>query len=163
MNEEYKKFPENSKVWVYQSSRLLDDDDVNFLKVRIDDFVTNWESHGSLLKADFDVFNQLFVVFFVDEQGDRMCGSAQDRAVRLMKELEQELEVEFLNRMNLAYLKNNVATVVKMNDFGSLYGNGEITDDTIVFNNTITTKKEFDTVWKTPLKNSWHKQLVDLV
>ena len=66
MNEEYKNFPENSKVWVYQSSRLLDEDDVNFLKVRIDDFVSNWESHGSLLKADFDVLNQLFVVFFVD-------------------------------------------------------------------------------------------------
>lgn len=162
MNEEYKKYPENSKVWVYQSSRLLDEDDVNFLKVRIDDFVSNWESHGSLLKADFDVLNQLFVVFFVDEQSDRMCGSAQDRKVRLMKELEQELEVEFLNRMNLAYLKNNVATVFKMSDLGVMYEKGELTDTTIVFNNTITTKKEFDSVWKTPLKDSWHKQLVSL-
>lgn len=160
MNEEYKKFPENSKVWVYQSSRPLDEDDVNFLKVRIDDFVSKWESHGSLLKADFDVLNNLFVAFFVDEQSDRMCGSAQDRMVRLMKELEQELEVEFLNRMNLAYMKNNVATVVKMNDFSALYANGEITDNTIVLNNTITTKREFDSAWKTPLKDSWHKQLV---
>lgn len=162
MNEEYKNFPENSKVWVYQSSRSLDEDDINFLKVRIDDFVSNWESHGSLLKADFDVLNNLFVVFFVDEQSDRMCGSAQDRKVRLMKDLEQELEVEFLNRMNLAYMKNNVATVFKMNDLGTLYEKGELTDNTIVFNNTITTKKEFDSVWKTPLKDSWHKQLVSL-
>ncbi len=162
MNEEYKNFPENSKVWVYQSSRHLDEDDINFLKVRIDDFVSNWESHGSLLKADFDVLNNLFVVFFVDEQSDRMCGSAQDRMVRLMKDLEQELEVEFLNRMNLAYMKNNVATVFKMNDLGALYEKGELTDNTIVFNNTITTKKEFDSVWKTPLKDSWHMQLVSL-
>ena len=91
-----------------------------------------------------------------------MCGSAQDRKVRLMKELEQELEVEFLNRMNLAYLKNNVATVFKMSDLGVMYEKGELTDTTIVFNNTITTKKEFDSVWKTPLKDSWHKQLVSL-
>jgi len=160
MNEEYKKFPDNSKVWIYQSSKPLDEDEINFLKVRIDDFVSNWESHGSLLKADFDVLNNLFVAFFVDEQNDRMCGSAQDRMVRLMKDLEQELEVEFLNRMNLAYLKNNVATVFKMNDLGAFYENGELTDNTIVFNNTITTKKEFDSVWKTPLKDSWHKQLV---
>jgi hypothetical protein len=160
MNEEYKKFPDNSKVWIYQSSKPLDEDEINFLKVRIDDFVSNWESHGSLLKADFDVLNNLFVAFFVDEQNERMCGSAQDRMVRLMKDLEQELEVEFLNRMNLAYLKNNVATVFKMNDLGAFYENGELTDNTIVFNNTITTKKEFDSVWKTPLKDSWHKQLV---
>lgn len=159
MNEEYKKFPENSKVWIYQSSQPLDEDDVNFLKVKIDDFVSNWESHGSLLKADFDVFHQLFVVFFVDEQGGRMCGSAQDRAVRLMKELEQELEVEFLNRMNLAYLKNDKAVPFIMNDFSKLLESGAINDNSIVFNNTITTKKEFDTVWKTPLKDSWYKQL----
>lgn len=163
MNETYKNFPDNSKVWIYQSSKPLDEDEVNFLKVRIDEFVAAWESHGSLLKADFDVLHNLFIAFFVDEQGDRMCGSAQDRAVRLMKDLEQELEVELVNRMNLSYLKNGKVVVVKMNDFAALYENGEITDDTLVFNNTITTKKEFDTIWKTPLKNSWHKQLVEKV
>lgn len=160
MNEEYKNYPENSKVWVYQSSQHLDEDDVNFLKVRIDEFISNWESHGSLLKADFDIFYNLFVVFFVDEQGDRMCGSAQDKSVRLMKQLEQELEVEFLNRMNLAYLKAEKAIPFKMNDFSKLMEQAEITEESVVFNNTITSKKEFDSIWKTPLKNSWYKQLV---
>lgn len=160
MNEEYKNFPDNSKVWIYQSSKPLDEDEINFLKVRIDEFISVWESHGNLLKADFDIFHHLFIVLFVDEQGDRMCGSAQDKSIRLMKELEQELEVELINRMNLSYLKNGKAQVVKMNEFNDLYSRGELTDDTIVFNNTITSKKEFDTIWKIPLKNSWHLQLV---
>ncbi len=54
MNNEYKTFPDNSKVWIFQSSQPFDEDDVNFLKVRIDEFIENWDSHGSLLKADFD-------------------------------------------------------------------------------------------------------------
>jgi hypothetical protein len=160
MNQEYKTFPDNSKVWIYQSSRPFDEDDVNFIKVRVDEFIENWESHGSLLKADFDVLYSLFIVVFVDEQSDRMCGSAQDRLVRLMKEMEQELEVELVNRMNLAYLKGSTAKVVKMNDFAKLLNEGEIDENTIVFDNTITTKAAFDKKWKLPLKESWHKQLI---
>ncbi len=160
MNHEYKTFPDNSKVWIFQSSRPFDDDDVNFIKVRVDEFIENWESHGNLLKADFDVLHNLFITVFVDEQSDRMCGSAQDRLVRLMKELESELEVELLNRMNLSYLKGNVAKVATMNDFPKLLNDGEINENTIVFDNTITTKEAFDKKWKLPLKESWHKQLI---
>lgn len=159
MNTEYKTYPDNAKVWVYQAGNLLDEDEINFLKVRIDEFIQNWESHGSLLKADFDVLHDLFVVFFVDEQGDNMCGRAQDASVRLMKELEQELETEFLNRMNLSYLKDGKPVVVKMNDVAALIEKGEMTDDTQVFNNMITSKKEFDTIWTQPLKESWMAQL----
>lgn len=49
-----------------------------------------------------------------------------------------------------------------MSDLGVMYEKGELTDNTIVFNNTITTKKEFDLAWKISLKDSWHKQLVSL-
>ena len=159
MNTAYKTYPDTAKVWIYQAAAHLDEDDVNFLKVRIDEFINNWESHGSLLKADFDVLHNLFVVFFVDEQGDTMCGRAQDASIRLMKELEQELELEFLNRMNLSYLKDGKAQVVNMNNFAKLIEEGTIDDNTLVFNNTITTKKEFDTAWTLPLKDSWHAQL----
>lgn len=159
MEEEYKGYPENAKVWVYQSNTHLDEDDIGFLKVEIDDFINTWESHGSMLKADFDVFHNLFVVFFVDEEGDRMCGRAQDASVNLMKKMEEQLEVEFLNRMNLAYMVKDKVIPVKMDDFTTLINEGVITDNTLVFNNTITSKKEFDTIFKAPLKNSWQFQL----
>lgn len=160
MNQSYKEYPDTAKVWIYQSNQHFDEDDINFLKVEIDDFINNWESHGSLLKADFDIFHNLFVVIFVDEEGDNMCGRAQDASVRLMKKLEEQLEVEFLNRMNLAYLSGEEAIVVGMNDFTAKVEEGLISEDTLVFNNTITTKKEFDSKWKLPVKESWHKQLL---
>lgn len=159
MNSEYKTYPETAKVWIYQAANYLDDDDVAFLKVEIDDFIQNWESHGSLLKADFDILHNLFVVFFVDEDGDRMCGRAQDASVKLMKKMEEQLETEFLNRMNLAYLSDDKAVPFKMNDFTSLLEKGLLNDKTLVFNNTITTKKEFDLAFKLPLSKSWMTQL----
>jgi hypothetical protein len=160
---EYLNYPNNSKVWIYQSNQLLGEDEVNYLRVKLDDFTSEWESHGNLLKATFEIFHNLFVVIFVDEEGDRMCGTAQDNSVKLMKQLEQELEVDFLDRMNQSYKKGDAIQVVKMQDFESLLSSNEIDENTTVFNNMVTTKADFDTNWEVPLKNSWHKQLLSSV
>lgn len=160
---EYLSYPNNAKVWIYQSSKSLDEDDVNYLKVQLDDFITSWESHGSTLKATFEIVHDLFVVLFVDEEGDRMCGTAQDNSVKLMKQLGQELEVDFLDRMNQSYKNGEQVEVVKMNDFTALLANNEIDENTIVYNNMVTTKIDFDNHWEVALKDSWHKQFLEIV
>jgi hypothetical protein len=157
---EYLNYPDNAKVWVYQSSKHLDEDDVAYLQVQLDDFVSSWESHGSLLKATFEIVHNLFIVIFVDEQGDRMCGTAQDNSIKLMKQLGAELEVDFLDRMVQSYQKAGKVEVVKMNDFTTLLANNEIDENTIVYNNMVTSKIDFDNNWEVPLKDSWHKQLL---
>lgn len=157
---EYLTYPNHAKAWVYQSSKHLDEDDVNYLKVQLDDFVSSWESHGSLLKGTFEIFNNLFVVFFVDEQGDTMCGRAQDASVKLMKQMSEELEVDFLDRMMQSYKKGEKVEIVNMNDFPKLIEDKVIDENTIVFNNMVTTKIDFDNNWEVPLKDSWHKQLL---
>ena len=158
--EDYRKYPDNANIWIYQSDKHLDKDEIAYLKVQLDDFIASWESHGQPLTATFEIFHNLFVVFFVDEQGGTMCGRAKDASVRLMKQLEQELEVVFLDRMIQAYRKGDKIEVAHMNDFSKLAASKEINENTIVFNNTITSKAEFDTKWEVPLKDSWHKQLL---
>ena len=86
--EDYKQYPETAKAWIYQANRVLDDDEVNYARVVVDEFIANWESHGKLLKGTFELFHNLFIVLFVDEDGDRMCGRAQDVSLKLMKELD---------------------------------------------------------------------------
>ena len=162
MEENYTTYPNNAKVWVYQSNQQLDKDEVDYLKVQLDDFISSWESHGKLLKATFEIVHNLFVVLFVDEQGDKMCGTAQDNSIRLMKQLGAELEVDFLNRMTQSYKKGDQVKIVQMNDFSTLLANNEIDENTIVFNNMVTTKYDFDNHWEVPLKDSWHKQLLAL-
>lgn len=157
---EYLDYPDNAKVWIYQSSKFLDKDDIDYLNVELDDFISDWESHGSMLKATFEIVYDLFVVIVVDEEGDRMCGTAQDNSLKLMKKLGAELEVDFLDRMIQSYKKGEKVEIVKMNDFSTLLANKEIDENTIVYNNMITTKYDFDHNWEVPLKDSWHKQLM---
>lgn len=160
MEDNYLEYPDSAKVWIYQSDRHLDKVEIDYLKVQIDDFLSTWESHGQMLKATSEIFYDLFVVFFVDEQGDTMCGRAQDASVNLMKKMEQELEASFLNRMIQSYSKDNKAIVVKMNDFTKLLEDEEIDENTTVFNNMVTNKADFESNWEIPLKDSWHKQFL---
>ena len=160
---EYLEYPDNAKAWVYQSNRHFDKDEIDYLKVQLDDFVSDWESHGQSLKGTTEIFYNLFVVFFVDEQGDNMCGRAQDASVNLMKRLEEELEVTFLDRMVQSYKKGEEeVVVVRMADYETLLEDNKIDENTIVFNNMITTKFDFDHHWEVPMKESWHNQLIAL-
>lgn len=160
---DYITYPDSAKVWIYQSDKHFDADEVAYLKVQLDDFISTWESHGKMLTATSEIFYNLFVVFFVDEDGDTMCGRAQDASVRLMKQLEEELEVSFLDRMIQSYSKNNKAIPVNMNEFSTLLDTKEIDENTIVFNNMVTNKADFDSNWESPLKDSWHKQFLTTI
>jgi hypothetical protein len=160
MEENYLEYPDSAKVWIYQSDRHLDSIEIDYLKVQLDEFLTTWESHGQMLKATTEIFYELFVVFFVDEQGDTMCGRAQDASVNLMKKMEGEIEASFLNRMIQSYSKDNKAVVVNIADFETLLANKEIDENTSVFNNMVTNKADFDANWEAPLKDSWHKQFL---
>ncbi len=157
---EYINYPDNAKVWIYQSNRHFDEDELAYLKVQLDDFTSEWESHGKMLTGTTEVLYNLFVVFFVDEEGDTMCGRAQDASVNFMKKMEGELEVSFLDRMIQSYKKGEKVEVVRMADYEALIASKQIDENTIVYNNMITTKIDFDHHWEVPMKNSWHKQLL---
>ena len=159
---EYINYPDNAKAWVYQSDRHFDEDELAFLQVELDDFTSEWESHGKMLTATTEVFYNLFVVFFVNEEGDTMCGRAQDASVNFMKKLEEKLELSFLDRMVQSYKKGENVEVVRMADYEALIKNKQIDENTIVYNNMVTTKVDFDNHREVPLKNSWHKQLIPL-
>ena len=158
--EEYILYPDNAKVWIYQSSKHFDEDEMAYLNVQLDDFITSWESHGNILKATYKIVYDLFVVIFVDEEGDRMCGTAQDNSLKLMKQLGGDLEVDFLDRMIQSYKKGDKVEVVKMHDFPTLIESNQLDENTIVYNNMVTTKADFDNNWEVPLKDSWHKQFL---
>lgn len=158
--EDFRTYPDNAKTWIYQSSRFLDEDEIAYIKVVLDEFISTWESHGSMLTAAYEVFDNLFIVLFVDEQGDAMCGRAQDASVKVMKELEAQLETTLLDRMVQAYKKDGKVIPTTLAEFSKLIEDKEIDENTIVFNHTVTNKRDFGQNWEVPLKDSWHKQLL---
>jgi hypothetical protein len=94
-----------SRVWIFQADRELSTDENNAVSNELLQFVENWLSHGSLLKAHYKLLHNRFIVFFADEQGDNMCGRAIDASVRFVKELEKVYSVSLIDRSRVAYIK----------------------------------------------------------
>jgi hypothetical protein len=157
---DYEKLDANSRVWIFQSDRELSESELQSVNGELTIFVDKWLSHGTLLKAHFELLHKRFIVFFVDEEGDNMCGRAIDASVRFVKELEKEYDLSLLDRSRVAYLKNNNVESCTLDELTQRIEDGEVTQDTIMFNNLVPTKAEFEKSWMIPLSSSWHRAYV---
>ena len=158
--QSYREFPENSRVWIYQCDRQLSPDEVKMIKQRTDQFLIDWGSHGSKLSAQIEIFYNVFLVVFVDEEIANASGCSIDKSFQLIKDLEIEFDISLLDRMVIAYRKEQKINLCRVDEFESLIKGGIITEDTIVFNNLVDRKVDFDTKWEVLIKDSWHNRLL---
>ena len=158
---DFQSMPAHSRVWIYQSNRMLTEPEVNAIKDAGDRFVSQWAAHGSQLTASFQVFHRLFLVFFLDEKQASATGCSIDSSVGFVRHVMDELQIDLLDKLNLAYrdAQGDIA-VQRMTEFQDNLKAGTHTADTVVFNNLVGTKGEFVDKWEVPVKASWHRQLL---
>lgn len=150
-----------TKVWVYQSSVELKNEQKNNFKELAEVFQQNWESHGKPVNGAIELFHDRFIVLFIDEQDEQSCGRCVDASVRFMKELETELGITLLDRMLVAYRDAGKINSCSVSEFEKLIIDGKVNENTVVFNNTIHTVSEFNDAWEVPLGKSWHSRFLE--
>ena len=160
MFTQYKNLPDNSRVWIYQSDRVFIEKDIEFISVKAVEFINQWTRHGEDLKGSFTIKYNQFLVLAVDESFNSISGCSIDSSVRFIKELETELKIDLMNKMNITYKDNEVVNLVKLSDFQTLVKENSVTPETIVFNNMVATKADFENNWEIQAKESWHKRFL---
>ena len=63
-----------------------------------------------------------------------------------------------LDRTIVAYRENDELLSCRLDEFEELIKEGKVDENTIVFNNLVDTRMEFDIKWEVLLKDSWHKR-----
>ncbi|MGK0412225.1 MAG: hypothetical protein ACJA1B_000416 [Polaribacter sp.] len=160
MFTQYKNLPDNSRVWIYQSDREFTVQEVQFISEKAIDFINAWTRHGDDLKGSFVIKYNQFLVLAVDESFNNVSGCSIDSSVRFAQELEKELKIDLMNKMNITFKDNETINLVKLSDFQHFAKEKKITSETIVFNNMVNTKQEFENNWEVPAKESWHKRFL---
>jgi hypothetical protein len=145
----------NERIWIYTISKLLSEEQLTQLKARCQSFVSTWTAHEVSLDASFELYKNRLLIFKVNEANYNASGCSIDKQVRLVKELEQEFSVELLNRLLVAYEKQDEVAVVKTSDITALLSDGSITENTLVFDNTVTRSGDLIANWKRPLKDTY--------
>jgi len=152
--------PAHSRVWVYQANRVLTDTEAAKANELISAFLPQWKSHGKELAASIELLHNLFIVVMADEGVEAPSGCSIDSSVKLVKEIQALLNIDFFDRLVLSYVQNDKIELCKMFKFEEKLKAGEINEDTLVFNNLVDTKAKLLSEWLVPVKSSWHKQLV---
>jgi hypothetical protein len=160
MNLEYRnllhaEFAPDSRVWIYQSSRLFFLGEALEIEILLKEFAANWKSHGVPVKGIGYLFFGQFIILMADEKATGVSGCSTDSSVRLIKEIEKKFGVDMFDRTTLAFAVKDKVQLLPMTQLQYALDNGFISADTIYFNNTIATKKELEENWLVPIKESW--------
>lgn len=149
------EMPEHSRVWVYQSDRKFSKEEVAKIEQKLLDFISNWATHGTALKASGVILYNQFLVLFADEESVKASGCSIDKSVAFVKQLEKEFSCDFFNRLLVAYKSGEEIKTFHFAEKDELISQGKITESTIIFNNLIQNKSDFLSNWQQRLSESW--------
>lgn len=153
---------QQARVWIYQSNRDFNDDELQQLQLLLVEFTKNWTAHNQQLQANFEIRYSQFIVLMVDERQAGASGCSIDKSVHLMKQIEQKFNIDLFDRFHIAWKQNDKVESACREDFEKLIKQGFITEETIVFNNLVATYDEYLSNWEIPFKNSWHSKVFKL-
>lgn len=143
-----------NKVWAYPISRPLTDKEKEKLLLTGNAFVKSWTSHDRQLSASFDLIGECILLIQVDETTADASGCSIDKLTRFIKEIGQELNIDLMNRLLVAYDHNDQIAVVPAATVKELLSNGKMSGETLVYNTAVSNQEELKN-WKQALRDTW--------
>lgn len=148
-----------SRVWIYHSSRVLTETEAAMVQQHINAFVNQWTAHKLEVTGFGTLLHNRFVILAADETNVGVSGCSVDSSVRFIRELGQQLNVNFFDRWLVAYKKGEEVVSCSRDEFEKLLQTGGVDENTIVYNTLAQTKAELDARWELPYKDSWLAKL----
>ena len=151
----YNQISPDARVWIYQSNRAFSSVEKKDIERQLINLCNNWNNHGKVLLSSFQI-HDWFICLFVDENKQIASGCSIDSSVAVIKAIAKKYNIDFFNRMNIAFLDGDLTKVLSLPEFKKL-----LTPQTVVYNNLVSTKSEYESKWKVPLSESWLARFAD--
>lgn len=148
-------FNNTSRLWIFQSSRIFQISESIELEGILDNFIKNWNSHGTPVNGFAKLFYKQFIIFMADETYTGVSGCSTDSMINLIKSIENKWKVQLFDRQALAFANKDKVQLISLTQFEKAIENNFISVDTLYFNNTVLTKEELLKNWIIPVKDSW--------
>ena len=151
----FDELPPDARVWIFGAERPLFETERARVLDEVDAFIGQWAAHDVPLTTARDLRYDQFIFVAVDERAAGASGCSIDALVRR----QAELGVELVNHAPVLYCNGADIARVSRERFADLVESGSISQETVVFDNTVTTVGAVrDGRWELPAANSWHGQ-----
>ncbi len=155
MLHSFDEMPDSSRMWIYQADRPFGDDELLEVEQAARIFADSWRAHGNELKAAYKIEHRQFLILAVDESYAVASGCSIDDSVAFIKNMEQKLGIQLLNRSKVALYVDGKVVIHPLKEIKSHIEGGKIKKDTLVFNGFIDKLKDFRSSWTQPASQSW--------
>jgi len=155
MQVDYKTISDAAKVWIYPSNRKFYDTEIEGLKGKINLFLNNWNTEKNSFKVSYKLLYNRFIILFADSDVDITIADI-DTSVQFILQLQVAYDVALLDKMNVCFKQGEYVQYKELKEFKKLLKNRAVTGKTIVFDNLIQSKEEFENYWEVPISDSWY-------
>lgn len=156
MLTDFNTLPENARIWIYQADRSFTPEELVEIRNELDTFLRDWTAHGSNLQASFELRYKRFIIIGLDQSQASASGCSIDASVRFIQHLEKKYDVQLLDKMNVSYKQGEYIAYKPLSEFKKMAKQKAVSKNTIVFNNLVNTKMEYEEHWEVPASESWH-------
>ena len=137
----FDQLPDDSRIWIFQSDRLLSEEDIEAINPILNYFISDWTAHQQTLRASFTFLHNHFLIIGVDENMAVASGCSLDKVFHVVRACGQKINTDFLNRLRIAEMTHHTITLH--------------TEPLMIFSNIIETKSEMKNNWLIPIEKSW--------
>ncbi len=154
----FETLPDPARVWIYQASRTFTEAELSEIRKDLEAFLTQWTAHGADLKAGFELPYNRFIVLGLDQSHAQASGCSIDASVHFIQALETKYRVSLLDRMNVSYKQGPHIAYKPLDEFRKMAKDRAVSGKTVVFNNLVATKLDYEQHWEVPASESWHSR-----
>ncbi len=152
------QLPDDARVWIFAAAHPLSEAESASLLRGVDHFIGAWAAHGAPVRGARDWRHGRFLLVGADERATGVSGCSIDSLFHALASAESATGVS-LRDSSLVFYRDAAGEIrsVPRSEFRRLAAAGEVTADTPVFDNTVTTAGDVRTGrWETLLRDSWH-------
>lgn len=155
---DFNTLSEEARVWIYPCNRKFYPQEIEEVKQKIENFINNWKENTDL-KASYQLLYDRFIIFSTENEVE-ISNKDIDKQVAFILQLQQEYEVELLDKMNVCFKQGEYTQYKDVKEFKKLIKNKSVNSKTVVFDNLVQTKYDLEHFWEVPITESWYNRFL---
>jgi hypothetical protein len=158
---DFRELPAAARVWVFPSDRPLKGDEARALLDAVDVFLSQWKAHGAPLRSAREWKDDQFLAIGVDPTVEQASGCSIDGLFRGLQALERSLDTRLVAGGRIFYRDTRgQAQLANRAELPKLAARGEVRDDTLVFDTSITDAAAWRERFVQPAGETWVASLL---
>ena len=146
---DFNTISDESRLWIYGSESKLTDWQQEVILNKISEYLKTWDYHNNPLTSSVIIKENHFIIIALDDSEFGVGGCSIDSLQRIIQELEKDLNISLLNRLNVFCNINQKVVCIPSFKLGSIANK-----DTLYYDLTILKKNQISTFLK-PIKDGW--------